>query len=144
MLYIDDDARALWPGVARTLASLLPLDMVLCLYPGQDPEELPEGFNLAPIPEALERVAEYTQGEAAPSCGRVALDEALLGWLEPRTDEFEDWCDSLALYRPGRTELVAALIPHQGVILIADEFGSAIAAAGFRASEDTPEGLSRD
>lgn len=142
MLYIDDEARALWPSVVRALASLAPFDMVLCLYPGQDAATLPDRFVLAARPELLERVTDYAEGEAPPSSQRVLVNEDLLAWLEPQTDEFEDWCDSLALYRPARTELAAAVIPHEGIILVQDEFGSALAAAGFWLSADPPEGLS--
>lgn len=139
MLYLEDDRRELWPSVARALASLEPLDMVLCLYPGHGPESFSAPF-LAPVrDEYLERTTSYEDGAAPPCSRRVVVDDELLVWLEPRTGDFEDWGDSLALYRPGNYSLVAAVIPHEGMILVADEFGSALAASGFRLSDEPPD-----
>ncbi len=139
MLYLEDDRRDLWPAVARTLASLEPLDMVLYLYEGEGPEAFTPPFQAAEQDEYLEPVTGYADG-ARPLCSRrVPIDEELLTWLEPRTGDFEDWGDALAAYRPGKLDLVAAVIPHEGMILVADEFGSAMAAAGLRLSSDAPD-----
>lgn len=113
--------------------------MVLCLYPGSDSDDMPEPFEPPVFDERLERVTSYPDG-MAPSCSaRVPVDEALLEWLEPVIDEIEDWGDSLVVYRPRRTEVVAAVIPHEAVILVSDEHGSALAAAGYRVSADPPD-----
>ena len=138
MLYLDDDRRSRWPAVARTLASLFQLDMVLCLYP--DSEHLSDPFVACEDDEPLERITTYLDGDIPPRSARVAVDEALMTYLESHVDEFEEWGDSLILYRPGATALVAAAIPHEGIILVADEFGAPLDAAGFRVSSEPPEG----
>lgn len=139
MLYIEDDTRELWPSVARALASLETLDMVLCLCEGSGPEHFVAPFLAADTYEYFEPVASYAEG-AVPKCSRrVSVDEELLAWLEPRTGEFEEWGDYLALYRPRSYDLVAAVIPHEGIILVADEFGSDVAASGIRLSDEPPD-----
>lgn len=138
MLYLDDDRRSLWPSVARILASLFPLDMVLCLYPGS--EHLSGPFAACDDDEPLERITTYPDGDIPPRSTRVAVDERLLAYLESHVDELEEWGDSLILYRPGVTTLVSAAIPHEGVILVSDEFGAPLEAAGFRVGSEPPEG----
>lgn len=139
MLYIEDDRRDLWPTVARILSSLMPLDMVLCLYVGDGAESFSSPFQSPEVDEYLETVTRSENDEQPPCSTRVPVDESFLTWLEPRTDELEEWGHSLSLYRPGKYELVAAAIPHEGMILVADEFGSPLAASGLRLSEDPPE-----
>lgn len=139
MLYIEDDSRDLWPAVAAALVSLEPLDMVLCLYEGDGPDSFTPPFQAPNVNEYLEPIPGFEDG-AEPLCSRrMTIDEDLLSWLQPRTDEFEDWGKSLSIYRPGKGELVAAAISHEGIILIADEFGSALAASGFLPSDDPPD-----
>jgi hypothetical protein len=113
--------------------------MVLCLYEGDGPESFISPFQAPGIDEYLEPVTGYGDGVHPVCSARVAIDERLLSWLEPRTNDFEDWGDSLSIYRPGKNELVAAVIPHEGMILVADEFGSALSASGFRPSADPPD-----
>jgi hypothetical protein len=139
MLYIEDDRRDLWPAVAAALASLEPLDMVLCLHVGEGPESFTSPFVAPDVNDYLEPVTEHGDGRRPLCSRRVSIDEELVSWLEPRTDDFEDWGDSLAIYRPGKWDLVAAVIPHEGLILVADEFGSALAASGFFPGADPPD-----
>jgi hypothetical protein len=139
MLYIEDDKRDLWPSVAAALASLEPLDMVLHLCAGDGPESFPSPFEAPDLDEYLEPVPPNDGVMQAGYSRRVPIDDELLSWLQPRTTEFEEWGDALAIYRPRRWELVAAVIPHEGLILVADEFGSALAASGFRPSADPPD-----
>jgi hypothetical protein len=139
MLYLEDDRRELWPSVAHALASLELLDMVLCLYPGHGQESFSAPFFAPERDEYFERATSYEDGATPPCSRRVPVDDELLSWLEPRTCDFEDWGESLALYRPRSYALVAAIIPHKGVILVADEFGSALAASGFLLSDEPPD-----
>jgi hypothetical protein len=139
MLYIEDDKRDIWPSVAAALVSLEPLDMVLCLYEGDGPDSFTPPFQAPNLDEYLEQVPQFQDGEYPPCSHRIPIDEGLLSWLQARTDEFEEWGNSLSIYRPGKYELVAAAIPHEGMILIADEFGSALAASGFLPSADPPD-----
>lgn len=139
MLYVEDDSRGLWPSLVRALSSLESLDMVLCLYPDHEQESFSAPFLAPDRDEYLERATSYEDGAAPPCSRRVSVDEGLLSWLEPRTCDFEEWGDSLAVYRPGSYALVAAVIPHEGMILVADEFGSALAASGFRLSDEPPD-----
>lgn len=139
MLYIEDDRRDLWPSVLRVLASLEPLDLVLCLYAGEGPESFTSPFRSPEMNEYLETIARFEDGARPLFSQRIQVDEALLSWLEARTDEFEDWGAYLAVYPPGKYELVAAAIHHEGTIVVADEFGSPLAAAGFRPSGDPPD-----
>lgn len=138
MLYVEDDTRGLWPSVARALASLESLDMVLCIDPSDACEQYPAPFRAPEGDEYLEPVPSY-EGVTRVSSQRVAVNEELLSWLESRVGDFEDWGDSLAVYRPGNYALVAAVIPSEGMILVTDEFGSALAASGFRLSDEPPD-----
>jgi hypothetical protein len=144
MLYIEDDERTLWPSVAAALASLEPLDMVLCLSEGDGPESFRSPFEAPDTEEYLESVTDYGDGTHPACSSRVAIDDALISWLESRTSEFEEWGDSLSIYRPDKNPLVAAVIPHEGMILVADEYGSALAASGFRLSSDPPDWWSHE
>lgn len=139
MLYLEDDRRELWPSVARVLSSLVSLDMVLCLYPGSGPEHFPAPFLACERDEYLERATSCDDGSTPPCSRRIAVDEELLSWLDSHTDDFEDWGDSLAVYRPRSYVLVAAVIPHKGMILVAEEFGSALAATGFLLGNEPPD-----
>jgi len=138
MLYLDDDKRSLWPSVARILASLFTLDMVLFLYPGSGHMSGP--FTACDDDEFLERITTYPDGDLPPRSARVAVDEQLLTYLESHVDELDEWGDSLILYHPGATTLVAAAVPHEGVILVSDEFGAPLEAAGFRVGSEPPDG----
>ncbi len=139
MFYIEDDSRTLWPSVARVLASLEPLDMVLWLYQGEVGDSFEPPFDAQEIEDHLEPVAGYSEGASALHSRRVPVGEKLLTWLEPRTLDFEDWGEALSLYRPGKPDLVAAVLPHEAVILLADEYASPLEAAGFRLSDDPPD-----
>lgn len=139
LLFLEDDRRELWPSVVRILASLTTLEMVLCLYPGSGREHFPAPFLAPDRDEYLERATTPEDGATPPCSRRVAADDRLLSWLESRTDEFEDWGESLAVYRPRTYALVAAAIPHRGMILVAEEFGSALAACGFLLGDEPPD-----
>jgi hypothetical protein len=139
MHYLEDDRRELWPSVARALASLESLDMVLCLYPGEGRECFSAPFLAPEGDEYFEQATVCTDG-VAPLCSRrVAVDDDFLSWLESQNGEFEEWGESLAVYRPRSYALVAALIAHEGIIVVADEFDSALAASGFRLSDEPPD-----
>ncbi len=139
MLYIEDDKRTLWPSVARSLASLLPLDMVLCLYPGQDEDDFADPFAPNPIGEWFERITTYEDGDEPPSSARVRIDEQLLTFLEEHSADLEEWGDSLLIFRPEARDIIAGFIPHEGVIVVADAYGSSLAADGFMVSDEPPE-----
>lgn len=139
MLYLEDGRRELWPQVTRALTSMGHLDMVLCLYEGSGPNDFFAPF-LAPEKEDFLEPVPPADENAVPKCSRrVAVDDEFLSWLEQHTLDFEDWGHALALYRPRKYELIAAVIPHKGIILVADEFGSDLAAAGFLLSDETPD-----
>jgi len=139
MLYIEDDNGDLWPAVAAALALVAPLDMVLCLYEGNGPESFTAPFRAPDIDERLEPITDYEDGVHPLCSARVPVDDGLVSWLRSRTNDFEDWGDSLSVYRPGKRELVAAVIPHEGMILVADEFAASLEAGGFSSSIDPPD-----
>jgi len=97
--------------------------------------------RLAPAatPAAIQPVSDDRDEETSPQSARVAVDEALLSVLEEHVDDLEDWGDAFILCRPRRWEFVAASVPHKGLILVDEEFGSSIAAAGYRLSDDQPD-----
>ncbi|MDP2401989.1 MAG: hypothetical protein Q8M66_08425 [Actinomycetota bacterium] len=144
MLYLEDEKRQLWPSVARALASLETLDMVLCLYPSHEQEIFPAPFLVPERVEYFERATLDDDGVTPPYSRRIRVDDEFLSWLELHTDDFEEWGDSLATYRPRSYALVAAVIPRAGMILVADEFGSALAASGFLLSDEPPDWWNRD
>lgn len=139
MLYLEDDRRELWPTVARALASLELLDMVLWLESHADPTAFPAPFTAPEREEYLESVTDSDGHAPTLHSARVHVDEDLLAMLDEHSADLEDWGEALSLYRPRAYELVAAWIPHEGVIVVADEFESALAASGLLVSPDLPD-----
>lgn len=139
MLYLEDDRRDLWPVVVRALSSLVPLDVVVYLYPDQDEAHFEPPFEASDDDEFLERVTTYPDGVETLRSGRVSVDEEMLAHLEQHADELEEWGDSLVLYRTATMSMVAATIPHEGMILVADEFGSPLEATGLFLGTEQPE-----
>lgn len=138
MLYLEDDSRSLWPEVVRVLAALEPLDMVLCAYAGDAFDSAVGPFEPLDGPTTMDGVTE-SDGEPVQQSRRVTVDESLLALLEAHLPELEEWGDSLVVGRPGHREWVAASIPHEGMILVQPEYGSALAAAGYRPGDDAPD-----
>lgn len=139
MLYLEDDARSLWPEVVSVLAALMPLEMVLCAYVGDTFDSAVGPFEPLEGPATIEGVTE-SDGEPVDQSQRVTVDASLIALLEANLAELEDWGDSFVLGRPGERAWVAASIPHRGMILVQPEFGSALAAAGYLLSADAPDG----
>jgi len=138
LLYLEDESAALWPEIVRTLVALEPLDMVLCAYVGDSIDVAVGPFEPLVGPPTID-VVTTSDGEPVDQSQRVKVDESLLSILEAHLDELEDWGDSLLLGRPGHREWIAAWIPHEGMILVRPEFGSALAAAGYRLSDEAPD-----
>ena len=145
MLYIEDSDDELWLRLVEVLSEREICDMVLCLYPGSEPDSFPEPFSPSAEPESLERVTTYPDG-GEPSCsGRVRVSAELIDSLRPDTGEFEDWGDSLLLYPPRERQWVAAFIPHQRVALVRDvRLQDFLDAAGIEASTESPQGWAHD
>lgn len=137
MHYLEDPQRKMWPNVSRLIAALEAVDMVLWLYPGHGADDFVEPFLPAEKYEWLEPAIPREDDEPVYS-RRVGVDETLLAMLEDSADDIEDWGEYLALYRPRDNNLVAAYIPHEGVILVADRLASALAADGLFLSDEPP------
>lgn len=140
MLYIEDADDDLWLDLVEVLGERELCDMVLCLYPGSD-ELFPRPFVSTVVPESLERVTQYPDGDEPPCSERASVSADLLGGLRSCTGEFEDWGDSLLLYPPRDRRWLAAFIPHRRVALVRDgRLREFLAAAGITASVEPPLG----
>jgi hypothetical protein len=138
LLYLEDEASALWPGVVRALAGSEPLEMVLCAYVGDSFDSAVGPFERLDGPATIEGVT-VCDGMPVAQSQRVRVDEALIELLEANLEDLEDWGDSFVLGRPGRFEWVAAAIPHEGMVLVQPEFGPVLSAAGYALSEEAPD-----
>lgn len=139
MLYLEDESRDEWPNIARILAEMETLEMVLCAYPGESFQTPVGPFQPLGDAHPVQPVSDDRDAETSLQSARVPVDASLLATLEEHVHDLEEWGEAFILCRPRRWEFVAASIPHKGMILIHEEFGSSIAAAGYRLSDDEPD-----
>lgn len=145
MLYIEDSDDGLWLTIAEVLSERQVCDMVVCAYPGEELEDLPQPFFVADDLESLERVTEISGGDEPLCSNRVPVSAGLIDMLHEYVGEFEDWGDSLLLYPPRERKWIAAFIPHQRVALVRDaKLKDFLDAAGITASTEPPPGWDRD
>jgi hypothetical protein len=145
MLYIEDSDDGLWLTLTEVLSERQVCDMVVCAYPGEELDDLPDPFFATDDPESLERVTESSDGDEPPCSNRVRVSAALVDMLQEYVGEFEDWGDSLLLYPPRERRWIAAFIPHQRVALVRDvKLKDFLDAAGITASTELPPGWDRD
>lgn len=145
MLYVEDADDGLWLTLAEVLCERHACDMVVCAYPGEGLEDVPDPFFATDDPESLERVTEDADGDEPPCSNRAPVSAALIDSLREYVGEFEDWGESLLLYPPRERRWVAAFIPHRRVALVRDvKLQGFLDAAGITASVDPPHGWEHD
>ncbi|MDZ4169021.1 MAG: hypothetical protein U1E26_05145 [Coriobacteriia bacterium] len=138
MLYIEDVHGHDWAYIVRVLAAIEPLDMVAILHQGDGPEVLVSPFGPLLVPEFFVRPPRCCEDAHGTTSRRLSVDEDLLEWLELHDDGLEDMAAAFALYPPRTYEFFGAFFPQERVVVVQDEHGSALAAAGIRLGDEQP------
>lgn len=120
MRYLEAADDLAWTRLSEHLSESEALDMVLFAYPSGPESGFPEPFEPASDFEALGRITQYENGEQPPRSARLRLTSAALASIRRQAGGFVHWGDTLALFRPDSTQWMAAYIPHESMILVAE------------------------
>ena len=136
MIYVQEKDFSRQIELIGFLSSLLPLSICAWQYPESKVKTL---LNSSLQRSNLEPVTTYENGFVPFHTQLVNCTKSTLETIQSSLSVLTSNCDSLALYKNGYTNWVAATIGHEGMCLVKDnELYAKIKAAGFAASKEAP------
>jgi len=136
MIYVQEKGFSRQIELLSFLSSVLPLSICAWLYPESKVKTI---INCSLQRSDLEPVSTYENGFVPFHTPLVACSETTLNNIQSLKSVITSNCDSLALYKSGSNNWVAATIGHEGICLIKDdELFNKIKSAGFSASKEAP------